>query len=64
MTPDELIEALKDDLRDTRIETVKMLLLMYLQGEKARKLASDIVDGLFPDQDFINDKKALAQHND
>ena len=51
MTQDELIEALADDLRDTRIDTVKMLLLMYVQGEAQRKLASNIVDQLFPSEE-------------
>ena len=36
-----------DDLRDIRIDTVKTLLRMYVQGESARKLSSQIVDELF-----------------
>lgn len=52
-TAEEIKESLADELRETRIDTVKMLLRMYVQGESARKLASDIVDNLFTQIDPV-----------
>lgn len=48
MTQDEILEALADDLRECQIDTVKMLLRMYVQGSQARELAAKIVDALTP----------------
>lgn len=48
MTQDELIEVLADELRDVKIDTVKMLIQMHVQGAEAYRLASQIVDALFP----------------
>ena len=48
-TAEEILEALADELRSERIDTVIMLLRMYIQGDSARKLAAKIVDSLFPD---------------
>ena len=52
-TAEEIKEMLADELREIRIDTVKMLLKMYVQGENARKLASNIVDNLFPTLDPV-----------
>ncbi len=61
-TAEEIEESLADELRETRIDTVKMLLRMYVQGESARKLASDIVDNLFPQIDPVAVNE-LAERN-
>ena len=55
MTKDDIIEALADELRDTRIDTVKMCLRMYVQGTAAHKLAGTILDTLFPNPVAINE---------
>jgi len=61
-TAEEIEESLADELRETRIDTVKMLLRMYVQGESARKLASDIVDNLFTQIDPVAVNE-LAERN-
>ena len=55
MTQDEVLEAVKGDLWETRVDTVKMLTRMFVQGNDAHKLACNIVDALFPDQDEIQE---------
>ena len=47
-TPEEIEEALQDELRDVKIDTVKMMLQMYVQGTRAYELAAKIVDALQP----------------
>ena len=60
-TAEEIQETLADDLRDTRIDTVKMLLDKHTTGGNTgtRLLASRIVDNLFPDPDI----NLQAEHN-
>jgi hypothetical protein len=48
MSFEELQDALEDEIRDTKIDTVKMLLQMYVQGTRAYELAAKIVDALQP----------------
>lgn len=52
-TPEEIKESLVDGLRETRIDIVKMCLRMSMQGESARRLASEIVDNLFKEIDPV-----------
>ena len=47
MTKEELKEAIADGFRDMRIELVKRMMRMYVQGNSAYLLASNIVDALF-----------------
>ena len=46
MSFDELQDALEDEIRDVKIDTVKMLLQMYVQGTRAYELATKIVDAV------------------
>lgn len=66
MTQDEIIEALKDEVRDTQIDTVKMLLRMYVQGHAAYHLAATIVDTLMEplEKEVVQETKRITQHND
>jgi len=47
MSQEQTIENLTKELREVRVESVKMLLQMYVQGLAARKLSESIVDTLF-----------------
>ena len=68
MTQDDIIEALTDELRDTRIDMVKMILMKYCvlkpeyDGMMAYSLAGKIVDTLFKELDPVAVNE-LAERN-
>jgi hypothetical protein len=73
MSFSELQDALEDEIRDTKIDTVKMLLQMYVQGTRAYELAAKIVDAVCdkPEMLLISsneevelEAKRLTQHDD